>query len=84
MMIDPALEQAFEHDPKQTVDVILIAHTPTEALVPEMERCGFEVTSREHEKYGIFYGRISLDHLPELRQIKEIQSIALDAEQHAF
>lgn len=84
MKVDQELEEAYQRDPNQTVEVIIMAKTPTEALRQTLEEHGVEITSREHAGMGMLYGRLRLQHLPELRRLKEIESITLDAPQKAL
>jgi hypothetical protein len=84
MHIDLALEQQLQRDPEKIVDVIIVCPKYSEALQAELERAGFNTTSREQVNYGLVYGRIRLADLATLRNVPEIESISADSTQYAL
>ena len=84
MQIDQELQEKARNEPDEVGDVILTFQEYSDRLQVELDRAGFETTSKDQAPYGLIYGRIRLADVWNLESISGVESAELDSPQYAL
>ena len=84
MQIGQELREKARSEPDEVGDVILTFQEYSDRLQGELNRVGFETTSKDQAPYGLIYGRIRLGNVWNLESISGVESAELDSPQYAL
>ena len=84
MQISQELQEQARREPDELGEVIITCEEYSDALQEELDRSGFETTSKEQAPYGLIYGRIRLGIVWNLENISAKGSVEPDTTQYAL
>ena len=84
MQIGQELQEKARNEPDEVGDVILVFQEYSDRAQGELDRVGFETTSKDQAPFGLIYGRIRLGNIWNLETISGMESVELDSPQYAL
>ncbi len=84
MQIGQELQQKARNEPDEVGEVILTFQEYSDRLQEDLDRVGFETTSKDQTPFGLIYGRIRLASIWDLESISGMESAELDSPQYAL